>query len=98
MTAIELHGLAKTYPNGHTAVAGVDLAIASGELIGLVGPSGCGKSTVLRMVAGLERPTAGAIRFGDRDVTAVRVQDRDVAMVFQSYALYPHRTVRQNLA
>jgi multiple sugar transport system ATP-binding protein len=98
MASIELAGLGKTYPNGHAAVAGVDLAIADGELVVLVGPSGCGKSTLLRLIAGLERPTAGAIRFGDRDVTSVRVQDRDVAMVFQSYALYPHRTVRRNLA
>ena len=98
MAQVRIVDVHKTYPNGHVAARGVDLAIAEGELLVLVGASGCGKSTVLRMIAGLETPTRGAIWIGDRDVTKVRVQDRDVAMVFQSYALYPHRTVRQNLA
>ena len=88
----------KTYPGGHEAVEGIALEIADGELMVLVGPSGCGKSTVLRMVAGLETATRGRIWLGDRDVTALGPQARDVAMVFQSYALYPHKTVRQNLA
>ncbi len=72
--------------------------MADGELMVLVGPSGCGKSTALRMVAGLETPTAGTITIGDRDVTGLSPAARDVAMVFQSYALYPHMTVRKNLA
>lgn len=98
MARVRLDAVHKTYPNGHQAVKGVDLDIADGQLMVLVGPSGCGKSTALRMVAGLELPTSGRVWIGDRDVTGVRVQDRDVAMVFQNYALYPHRTVRQNLA
>ena len=98
MAAIRLDGLRKTYPGGHEAVRGVDLAIADGELLALVGPSGCGKSTLLRLVAGLESPTAGTIVIGDRDVTALAPPERDLAMVFQSYALYPHMSVRENLA
>jgi ABC-type sugar transport system ATPase subunit len=88
----------KTYPNGHVAARGVDLTIADGEFMVLVGPSGCGKSTALRMIAGLETPSAGKVMIGDRDVTELPPQERDVAMVFQSYALYPHMTVRDNLA
>ncbi len=84
--------------HGSHAVRGVSLQIADGELMVLVGPSGCGKSTLLRIIAGLETPTAGRVVIGGRDVTAAAPQDRDVAMVFQSYALYPHMTVRQNLA
>jgi multiple sugar transport system ATP-binding protein len=80
-----------------TAVQKLDLAAKDGEFLVLVGPSGSGKSTALRMLAGLEHPTAGRIRIGDRDVTDVAPRDRDVAMVFQNYALYPHMTVRQNL-
>jgi ABC-type sugar transport system ATPase subunit len=87
----------KTYPNGHVASRGVELAIEDGEFMVLVGPSGCGKSTALRMIAGLETPTQGKVLIGERDVTAVPPQERDVAMVFQSYALYPHMTVRDNL-
>jgi ABC-type sugar transport system ATPase subunit len=87
----------KTYPNGHVAARGVELAIEDGEFMVLVGPSGCGKSTALRMIAGLETPTQGKVLIGDRDVTEVPPQERDVAMVFQSYALYPHMTVRENL-
>ncbi len=96
MTAVAISGLAKRF--GATAVLdGVDLAIADGTFAVLVGPSGCGKSTLLRLIAGLERPSAGTIRFGERDVTALEPRDRDVAMVFQSYALYPHLSVRENL-
>ncbi|MBA3258459.1 MAG: ABC transporter ATP-binding protein [Gemmatimonadales bacterium] len=97
MAQVRLEGIAKTYPNGHVAVRGVDLTIADGEFMVLVGPSGCGKSTLLRMIAGLETPTAGRLLIGDRDVTALPPQDRDIAMVFQSYALYPHMSVRENL-
>ena len=77
------------------AARGLDIAIADGEFMVLVGPSGCGKSTALRMIAGLETPTAGRMLIGDRDVTALPPQERDIAMVFQSYALYPHMTVRR---
>jgi multiple sugar transport system ATP-binding protein len=98
MASVRLEGVAKTYPNGHVAATGLDLAIADGEFMVLVGPSGCGKSTALRMIAGLETPTAGRILIGERDVTMVPPQGRDIAMVFQSYALYPHMTVRDNLA
>ncbi|MCY4572930.1 MAG: ABC transporter ATP-binding protein, partial [Gemmatimonadetes bacterium] len=80
-----------------TAVAAVDLDVRAGELMVLVGPSGCGKSTLLRLIAGLEEPTAGEVWIGERCVDEVAPGDRDVAMVFQSYALYPHMTVAQNL-
>jgi ABC-type sugar transport system ATPase subunit len=91
MSAIALEQITKIYPNGHTAVRGVDLAVRDGEFMVLVGPSGCGKSTLLRLVAGLESPNDGRIRLAEQDVTLVGPQDRDLAMVFQSYALYPHR-------
>ncbi len=97
MAQVRFEGIAKTYPNGHAAVRALDLTIADGEFMVLVGPSGCGKSTLLRMIAGLETPTAGRLLIGDRDVTALPPQDRDIAMVFQSYALYPHMSVRENL-
>jgi multiple sugar transport system ATP-binding protein len=98
MASVRLEGVGKTYPNGHVAAQGLDLEIADGEFMVLVGPSGCGKSTALRMIAGLETPTLGRILIGDKDVTALPPQERDIAMVFQTYALYPHMTVRQNLA
>ena len=97
MASVRLEGVKKTYPNGHVAAQGLDLEIPDGEFMVLVGPSGCGKSTALRMVAGLETPTGGRILIGDRDVTALPPQKRDIAMVFQTYALYPHMTVRDNL-
>jgi len=97
MAQIRIEDVHKTYPNGYVATRGIDLEIRDGEFMVLVGASGCGKSTTLRMVAGLETPTRGRIYLGDRDVTDVKVQDRDIAMVFQNYALYPHKTVRQNL-
>ena len=97
MAGVRLEHIVKTYPNGHTAVRGLDLAIGDGEFMVLVGPSGCGKSTVLRMIAGLETPTGGRLLIGERDVTVLPPQERDIAMVFQSYALYPHMTVGQNL-
>ncbi len=98
MASIRLEKVDKVYPNGHVAAKEIDLDIADGEFVVLVGPSGCGKSTTLRMVAGLETPTGGRILIGDEDVTSAAPQDRDIAMVFQSYALYPHKTVRDNLA
>jgi ABC-type sugar transport system ATPase subunit len=97
MASVLLEQVWKTYPNGHVAARGVELAIEDAEFMVLVGPSGCGKSTALRMIAGLETPSRGRVLIGDRDVTEVPPQERDVAMVFQSYALYPHMTVRDNL-
>jgi multiple sugar transport system ATP-binding protein len=97
MTGIRLDSVTKVYPNGVLAVDDVSLDIADGEFMVLVGPSGCGKSTLLRMLAGLEDVTAGDIFIGDADVTDVPPQRRDIAMVFQNYALYPHMTVKENL-
>jgi ABC-type sugar transport system ATPase subunit len=88
----------KVYPGGVVALEDLCLEVADGELLALVGPSGCGKSTVLRLLAGLEQPTRGALRIGSREVGALSPQARNVAMVFQDYALYPNRTVRGNLA
>jgi ABC-type sugar transport system ATPase subunit len=98
MASLTLDRVSKRFPNGHAAVAGLSLDIADGELLVLVGPSGCGKSTVLRLIAGLEAPTSGRILIGGNDVTDTPPQHRDLAMVFQSYALYPHKSVRENLA
>ncbi|HUU33033.1 MAG TPA: sn-glycerol-3-phosphate ABC transporter ATP-binding protein UgpC [Vicinamibacterales bacterium] len=98
MAAIALHDVHKAFPTGHVAVRSLSLEVADGELLVLVGPSGCGKSTVLRLIAGLEDPTSGRIVIGGADVTGVPPQQRDLAMVFQSYALYPHKSVRDNLA
>src|SRR3982751_3299288 len=97
MSEIVLDNVSKVFSGGVVAVDGVSLTIASGEFLVLVGPSGCGKSTLLRMIAGLEEVTAGTISIGERDVTELPPRSRDIAMVFQSYALYPHMTVRQNL-
>ena len=97
MASVTLEHLQKTHPNGYVAVADVSLDIADGELLVLVGPSGSGKSSVLRLIAGLDAPTSGCIKLGGHDVTRLPPQDRDLAMVFQSYALYPHKTVRENL-
>jgi multiple sugar transport system ATP-binding protein len=98
MAGIELQTVVKTFPNGVRAVDGVDLMIQDGEFMVLVGPSGCGKTTLLRCIAGLEEVTDGAIFIGDRDVTDVDPKRRDIAMVFQNYALYPHMSVRKNIA
>ena len=98
MSGIRLDEITKVYPNGVLAVDEVTLDINEGEFVVLVGPSGCGKSTLLRMIAGLEDVTEGEILIDDRDVTDKPPQQRDIAMVFQNYALYPHMTVRDNLA
>ena len=98
MAAVTFDGITKTYPDGTTAVNGLDLEIADGEFMVLVGPSGCGKTTALRMVAGLEDISRGVLKIGDRTVNHVPSRDRDIAMVFQSYALYPHLTVYDNIA
>jgi multiple sugar transport system ATP-binding protein len=98
MAEIELQHLTKVYPGGVTAVDDVSLRIGDGEFIVLVGPSGCGKSTLLRLIAGLEEVTQGTIAIGGTDVTELAPRRRDIAMVFQSYALYPHMNVRQNIA
>jgi multiple sugar transport system ATP-binding protein len=87
----------KVYPNGYHAISDLNLAIEDGEFLVLVGPSGCGKSTALRMVAGLEEISGGELRIGDRVVNDVHPKDRDIAMVFQNYALYPHMTVADNI-
>jgi multiple sugar transport system ATP-binding protein len=97
MADIRLEGVTKRYPNGQLAVDGVDLEIADGEFLVLVGPSGCGKTTLLRMIAGLEEVTEGRVLIGGSDVTDAPPKERDVAMVFQSYALYPHLSVRRNI-
>jgi multiple sugar transport system ATP-binding protein len=98
MSDIVLSTVTKVFPNGVRAVDGVDLEINDGEFVVLVGPSGCGKSTLLRMIAGLEDITEGVVHIGGRDVTDLAPQQRDIAMVFQNYALYPHMTVKENLA
>src|SRR5688500_20021003 len=98
MARVELEKVSKIYPGGIRAVNAIDLNIKDQEFIVLVGPSGCGKTTALRMVAGLEEISEGEIRIGDRVVNHVPARDRDIAMVFQSYALYPHLSVRQNMA
>ena len=97
MGAIRLTELTKEYRHGPRAVDDVTLEIGDGEFMVLVGPSGCGKSTLLRLVAGIEEPTAGSVHIGERDVTRLQPRKRDIAMVFQNYALYPHLTVRGNL-
>lgn len=97
MAKVTLQQLRKVYPNGYVGVADASFEIDDGELLVLVGPSGCGKSTLLRMVAGLESISSGELRIGDRVVNDMPPKDRDIAMVFQSYALYPHMTVAENL-
>ena len=98
MAGLEFIGVRKTYPNGFRAIHGVDTSVADGAFIVIVGPSGCGKSTLLRMVAGLETVTEGEIRIGGRRVNALEPADRNIAMVFQNYALYPHMSVFDNMA
>src|SRR5919197_2188077 len=98
MAEIVLDRVTKSYPNGATAVKDLSITIADGEFIILVGPSGCGKSTALNMIAGLEDISSGELRIGGEVVNTRAPRDRDIAMVFQSYALYPHMTVRDNMA
>ncbi|MEJ7722472.1 MAG: ABC transporter ATP-binding protein [Ilumatobacteraceae bacterium] len=98
MPGIEIAGITKEFAGGVTALNALDLTIEDGEFFALLGPSGCGKTTLLRTIAGLEPATSGQIRIGDRDVTDLSPGDRNVAMVFQDYALYPHMTVRENIA
>src|SRR5713101_4858812 len=97
MAEISIEGVTKTFDGETRAVDGVTLTIGAGEFMVLVGPSGCGKSTLLRIIAGLEEATRGRIVIDGKDVTDLAPRDRDIAMVFQSYALYPHMTVRENL-
>jgi len=98
VAGVTFEGVGKVYPDGTKAVSGMDLVIQDGEFMVLVGPSGCGKTTALRMVAGLEEISEGLLRIGERVVNHVPARDRDIAMVFQSYALYPHLTVYDNIA
>ncbi|WP_374435438.1 ABC transporter ATP-binding protein [Inhella sp.] len=97
MQALKIEGIRKTFHQTEI-LKGIDIAIEPGEFLILVGPSGCGKSTLLSMIAGLEQPTSGRILLGERDITALPSKDRDIAMVFQSYALYPNMNVAQNIA
>jgi len=98
MASVSLQGISKVYPGDVHAVRELDLEIRDGEFLVLVGPSGCGKSTTLRMIAGLENITGGTLKIGDRVVNDLHPRDRDIAMVFQNYALYPHMTVYDNMA
>src|ERR1700722_9911847 len=98
MAAINFSSVSKTYGDGTYAVQDLNLAIADGECMVLVGPSGCGKTTALRMVAGLETVSSGELSIGDTVVNALPPQKRDVAMVFQNYALYPHMSIFENIA
>jgi multiple sugar transport system ATP-binding protein len=98
VASIHFEGIGKVYPGGTRAISDVTINVEDGEFVVLVGPSGCGKSTLLRMVAGLEEVTEGSLRIGDRVVNDVSPKDRDIAMVFQNYALYPHMSVFDNMA
>ena len=98
MASITFDQITKRYPDGTVAVDELDLDIADGEFLVLVGPSGCGKTTALRMAAGLEEISGGRLLIGDRVVNDVHPSQRDIAMVFQNYALYPHMSVRENIA
>jgi multiple sugar transport system ATP-binding protein len=97
VSPVTLEKLTKVYPNGYEAVHEFDLEVADGEFMVLVGPSGCGKTTAMRMVAGLEQISSGTLRIGDRIMNDVSPRERDIAMVFQNYALYPHMTVGENI-
>ncbi|MCM8781358.1 MAG: ABC transporter ATP-binding protein, partial [Candidatus Omnitrophica bacterium] len=98
MAQVSLKNVTKIFPSGIKAVDNITLGVENKEFMVLVGPSGCGKSTTLRMVAGLEEITSGQIYIGDRIVNNIPAKDRDIAMVFQNYALYPHFTVYENMA
>ncbi len=98
MATVDLEHVNKVYANGFHAVRDLDLEVGDGEFMVLVGPSGCGKTTALRMVAGLEGISSGTLRIGGQPVNYVSPKDRDIAMVFQNYALYPHLSVADNIA
>src|SRR5688572_26986263 len=99
MASVDIRGVRKTYPGQPAEVIkGIDASVADGEFLVMLGPSGCGKSTLLRMVAGLESITKGEIAIGGRVVNGLEPKDRDIAMVFQNYALYPHMSVYDNIA
>src|SRR5256886_16817872 len=98
MAQVHMRGVKKSYDNKLEVIHGIDMEIVDGEFIVIVGPSGCGKSTLLRMVAGLERITGGQVAIGERVVNELEPKDRDIAMVFQNYALYPHMSVYDNMA
>src|SRR6202166_2245753 len=98
MASVTLRNVTKIYPSGFEAIKSIGLEVGDGQLCVLVGPSGCGKSTLLRMVAGLETVTAGEIDIGGRVVNQIEPAERDIAMVFQNYALYPHMSVYNNMA
>src|SRR5436190_9509813 len=96
MAEVQLSGIEKRFDSVRV-LESLDLVVADGEFVVLLGPSGCGKTTALRIIAGLETPTAGHVRIGGRDVTSLAPRERDVAMVFQSYALYPHMSIADNI-
>ena len=98
MAEVEFRDVTRRYPGGVVALNGFNLTVADGEFLILVGPSGCGKSTALRLLAGLDKPTSGEIRIGSTVVNGLAPGERDIAMVFQNYALYPHMSVYRNLA
>src|SRR5215216_7252834 len=98
MSTLTLRGVRKSYENSVEVIRGIDIDIADGEFTVFVGPSGCGKSTLLRMIAGLETISSGTLTIGDRVVNDLPPKDRDIAMVFQNYALYPHMSVYENMA
>jgi sn-glycerol 3-phosphate transport system ATP-binding protein len=98
MAALSLQGVKKTYDGKQFVLHGIDVDVTNGEFVVMVGPSGCGKSTLLRMVAGLESVSEGKISIGEKVVNTLEPKDRDIAMVFQNYALYPHMSVAQNMA
>lgn len=98
MSALEIRNVSKVYPNGKAATYNANISIESGEFVVFVGPSGCGKSTLLRMIAGLESITDGEMLLADERINDLEPADRNIAMVFQNYALYPHMTVFKNLA
>jgi ABC-type dipeptide/oligopeptide/nickel transport system ATPase component len=97
MSSVSYRGIEKRFDQQVLALKSLDLDVPDGDFLVLLGPSGCGKTTALRILAGLELPTAGTVFIGDRDVTRIQPRDRDIAMVFQSYALYPHMTVAENV-
>ena len=98
MSGISLQNLTKVFPNGTRALEGINLEVKNGEFLVLVGPSGCGKTTLLRIISGLDNPTEGVIKINQKEVNHLAPKERDLGMVFQNYALYPHLSVRENIA